>query len=109
MLADSEFTFDMGKCMLTPAHLWGRLWLWAGLWPGPRAVSSRGDGLLEITALASAIVGLGLVGEGCVTVTATHRQVLADPIMQFEGDPQASAQVRHAIDNREGSYGGGGV
>jgi len=32
-----------------------------------------------------------------------------DPIMQFEGDPQASAQVRHAIENREGSYGGAGV
>jgi len=45
----------------------------------------------------------------CVTVKPTQRAVLADPIMQFEGDPQASAQVRHAIDNREGSYGGGGV
>ena len=46
---------------------------------------------------------------GCVTVKATQRSVLADPIMQFEGDPQASGQLRHAIDNREGSYGGGGV
>lgn len=46
---------------------------------------------------------------GCVTVKATQRAVLADPIMQFEGDPQASAQLRHAIDNREGSYGGAGV
>lgn len=45
----------------------------------------------------------------CVTVKPTQRAVLADPIMQFEGDPQASAQLRHAIDNREGSYGGGGV
>lgn len=45
----------------------------------------------------------------CVTVKATQRSVLADPIMQFEGDPQASAQIRHAIDNREGSYGGSGV
>ena len=45
----------------------------------------------------------------CVTVKATQRSVLADPIMQFEGDPQAAAQLRHAIDNREGSYGGGGV
>ncbi|MBX3258537.1 MAG: DUF4266 domain-containing protein [Labilithrix sp.] len=46
---------------------------------------------------------------GCVTVKPQQRSVLADPIMQFEGDPQASAQLRHAIDNREGSYGGGGV
>jgi hypothetical protein len=46
---------------------------------------------------------------GCVTVKPQERSVLADPIMQFEGDPQANAQLRHAIDNREGSYGGGGV
>lgn len=45
----------------------------------------------------------------CVTVKPAQRSVLADPIMQFEGDPQANAQLRHAIDNREGSYGGGGV
>lgn len=46
---------------------------------------------------------------GCVTVRPQQRAYLADPIMQFEGDPQATAQLRHAIDNREGSYGGGGV
>jgi hypothetical protein len=46
---------------------------------------------------------------GCVTVKPQQRSVLADPIMQFEGDPQAAAQLRHAVDNREGSYGGGGV
>ncbi len=45
----------------------------------------------------------------CVTVRPQQRAVLADPIMQFEGDPQSAAQLRHAIDNREGSYGGGGV
>ena len=50
-----------------------------------------------------------LFAAGCVTVKPQQRSVLADPIMQFEGDPQASGQLRHAIDNREGSYGGGGV
>ena len=45
----------------------------------------------------------------CVTVKPQQRAVLADPIMQFDGDPEAAAQLRHAIDNREGSYGGGGV
>lgn len=45
----------------------------------------------------------------CVTVKPTQRSVLADPIMQFEGDPRASGQYRHALDNREGSYGGAGV
>ena len=56
-----------------------------------------------------ALILMLLASAGCVTVKATQRAVLADPIMQFEGDPQASAQLRHAIDNREGSYGGGGV
>jgi hypothetical protein len=54
--------------------------------------------LLFVPALAS-----------CVTVKPQQRAVLADPIMQFDGDPQAAAQLRHAVDNREGSYGGGGV
>ena len=46
---------------------------------------------------------------GCATVKPQERAVLADPIMQFEGDPRAAAQLRHAIENREGSYGGAGV
>ena len=54
-----------------------------------------------------ALVALALTG--CVTVKPQQRSVLADPIMQFQGDPQATGQLRHAIDNREGSYGGGGV
>lgn len=45
----------------------------------------------------------------CVTVKPQERAVLADPIMQFEGEPRAGAQVRHAIDNREGSFGGSGA
>ncbi len=45
----------------------------------------------------------------CVTVRPQERAVLADPTMQFEGDPQASAPLNHAIENREGSYGGSGV
>lgn len=45
----------------------------------------------------------------CVTVKPQERAVLADPTMRFEGDPQSSAQIRHAIENREGSYGGSSV
>lgn len=55
------------------------------------------------------ILLLLLGASACTTVKPAQRAVLADPIMQFEGDPQASAQYRHAIDNREGSMGGGGV
>ena len=46
---------------------------------------------------------------GCATVAPQQRAILADPIMQFEGDPKVSGQMHHAIDNREGSFGGGGV
>ncbi len=49
-----------------------------------------------------------LSATGCVTVKPQERAVLADPSMQFDSDPQA-AQVRHAIENREGSYGGASV
>jgi len=56
-----------------------------------------------------AVVAAALGSSACVTVRPQQRAVLADPIMQFEGDPQAAQQLRHAIDNREGSYGGGGV
>ena len=61
--------------------------------------------------LVAALVSLGslLFVASCVTVKPQQRAVLADPIMQFDGDPQSAAQLRHAIDNREGSYGGGGV
>jgi hypothetical protein len=45
----------------------------------------------------------------CVTVRPQERAVLADPVMQFEGDPIISSQLHHAIDNREGSFGGSGV
>lgn len=45
----------------------------------------------------------------CVTVRPQDRAVLADPIMRFDGEQAASAQFRHAIENREGSYGGENV
>jgi hypothetical protein len=45
----------------------------------------------------------------CATVKPQERAVLADPAMQFEGDGRGAAQLRHAIENREGSYGGAGV
>lgn len=62
---------------------------------------------MSISKLALLLVSLGLCN--CVTVKPQERAILADPIMQFEGEPRAGAQVRHAIDNREGSFGGSGV
>jgi hypothetical protein len=55
------------------------------------------------------LIALALSCAACVTVKPQERAVLADPTMQFEGDPQSSAQIRHAIENREGSYGGSSV
>jgi hypothetical protein len=58
--------------------------------------------------LALALLTLVLAA-GCATVRPQERAVLADPIMQFEGDPIIASQLHHAIDNREGSFGGSGV
>lgn len=57
----------------------------------------------------SFLLAFACASVGCVTVKPQDRAVLADPVMQFEGDPQVAGQVRHAVDNREGSFGGGGV
>jgi hypothetical protein len=55
------------------------------------------------------VVLAALAASSCVTVAPQQRAVLADPIMQFEGDPHPSAHFRHALENREGSIGGSGV
>ncbi|MEO8875611.1 MAG: DUF4266 domain-containing protein [Polyangiaceae bacterium] len=54
-----------------------------------------------------ALIAIG--SSACVMVRPQERSVLADPTMQFEGDPQAAGPINHAIENREGSYGGSGV
>ncbi len=59
--------------------------------------------------LLAAVALLALASEACVTVRPQERTVLADPMMQFDADPQAIAQLRHALENREGTFGGGGV
>jgi Domain of unknown function (DUF4266) len=50
-----------------------------------------------------------LLTTSCVTVKPASRAILADPLMRFEGDPQSAGKLRHAVENREGSYGGEGV
>jgi hypothetical protein len=46
---------------------------------------------------------------GCATVAPQQRAILADPTMQFDGEPKHDTGLRHAIENREGSMGGTGV
>ena len=55
------------------------------------------------------LLGMLAVSSGCVTVRPEQRSVLADPVMRFDGEELAQGQKKHALDNREGSTGGGGV
>jgi hypothetical protein len=50
-----------------------------------------------------------LMMSGCVTVRPEQRAILADPVMQFQGDPREAAQRQHVLENREGSFGGSSV
>ena len=56
-----------------------------------------------------AITGLAAVLAGCVTVKPQERATLADPTMVFDDEAKARGQMQHALDNREGAYGGSGV
>jgi hypothetical protein len=53
--------------------------------------------------------GLALASGGCVTVRPEQRAILADPTMQFDNDSVDEAQLQHALENREGAFGGGSV
>lgn len=60
--------------------------------------------------LQSLVVALALVSTTrCVTVRPERRAVLADPIMRFGANSRARAALEHALENREGSVGGGSV
>jgi hypothetical protein len=50
-----------------------------------------------------------LASAGCATVRPEQRAVLADPTMQFDAQSADQAALDHALDNREGSTGGGSV
>jgi hypothetical protein len=63
---------------------------------------------LRYGAVALAFAMLSLAS-ACVTVRPEQRAILADPVMQFQGDPREAAQKQHVLENREGSFGGSGV
>jgi len=50
-----------------------------------------------------------LASAGCATVRPEQRAILADPTMQFDEKAADRAALEHALDNREGSTGGGSV
>lgn len=66
---------------------------------------TRSSALLGVLPL----VAIAVFGSACVTVRPEQRAVLADPVMQFQGDAREAAQMQHVIDNREGSFGGSSV
>jgi hypothetical protein len=55
------------------------------------------------------VVGLGFGALACATVRPEQKAILADPIMQFGTHARAEAALRHVLENREGSDGGGAV
>lgn len=57
----------------------------------------------------SMMIGVLGAASGCVTVRPEQRAVMADPTMQFDSDPGDVAAREHALENREGSSGGGSV
>jgi hypothetical protein len=56
------------------------------------------------------LAALALVSSaGCATVRPEQRAILADPTMRFDSESADRAALEHALDNREGSTGGGSV
>ncbi len=55
------------------------------------------------------VIWLALSASACVTVKPQQRATLADPSMVFDDDAHPQAQREHALENREGAYGGSGV
>lgn len=68
-----------------------------------------GSSLRARLALAAVALGVAVAASGCATVRPEERAILADPKMRFLGDPRSAAQLEHAVENREGSFGGGTV
>jgi hypothetical protein len=56
-----------------------------------------------------ACVGGVVLSVSCAPVRPEQRAILADRIMQFGANARAQAALEHALENREGSLGGGSV
>jgi hypothetical protein len=65
------------------------------------------DAAWVVLVAVGAFAALGAAG--CATVRPEQRAILADPTMQFDAQSADQAALDHALDNREGSTGGGSV
>lgn len=65
----------------------------------------------SMSKLVAALVLAALIAAsaGCATVRPEERAILADPTMQFDGEPREAKATQHVMENREGSFGGGSV
>jgi hypothetical protein len=52
---------------------------------------------------------LSLAASGCATVRPEQRAILADPVMQFDGDSSEAAGRQHVLENREAAIGSGSI
>jgi hypothetical protein len=68
----------------------------------------RGRGTGSMVPERIALLAL-VVLAACAPVRPEQRAILADKIMRFGGDARARAALEHALENREGSIGGGAV
>ncbi|MCC6213414.1 MAG: DUF4266 domain-containing protein [Polyangiaceae bacterium] len=57
----------------------------------------------------SAAALIAVLTSGCATVRPEQRAALADPAMQFEAEGGEDESLQHALENREGAWGGGSV
>ena len=55
---------------------------------------------------SAAIAMIALLSAGCATVKPWQRETLADPIMQPDRNPMASALIDHIYFSREAASGG---
>jgi hypothetical protein len=73
----------------------------------PRSHRPRRGARTSLRALGALL--LAFAGVSCAPVRPEQRAILADRIMQFGADARARAALEHALENREGSMGGGSV
>ena len=55
------------------------------------------------------LTGLLVALAGCATVRPEEKEYLAEPAMTFGAHGASQGQEEHVINNREGSFGAGGV
>jgi hypothetical protein len=71
--------------------------------------SPRTQRLFGVCARLALALALALGAAACATVRPEQRAILADPVMQFEGDSSEAAGRQHALENREAAIGSGSI